>query len=87
MTIRVMAVIKSKQNLHEVVPDGVFWNWPVVSSSLLDDGGEVAAAAVLHKNVENASIPVDVSIVVAYDVFVVKILEDVTAASHSNTSR
>lgn len=45
---------------------------------MFDDAGEVAAAAVLHDNVEDASISVDVSVVISYDVFVVQVFENIS---------
>jgi hypothetical protein len=41
------------------------------------NGGKVAAGTILHDDVEDACIAVDVPIVVAHDVVVVEIFEDV----------
>lgn len=41
---------------------------------LFDDGGEIAAAAVFHKDIKDATFSVNVSVVIAYNVFVVKVL-------------
>ena len=41
------------ENLEEIVPDGVFGYGSVLFRRLLDDGGEFAAAAVFHENIEN----------------------------------
>lgn len=38
---------------------------------LFDDAGEVTTTAVLHDDVEDASISVDVTVVISYDVFVI----------------
>ncbi len=46
--------------------------------SLFDDGGQVTTSTVFHEDVENARIPVDVSVDVSYNVFVVKVFEDVS---------
>ena len=46
--IGMMAVVEGKQDLHEVVPDRIFGYRSVVSLGVLDDGREVATAAVLH---------------------------------------
>lgn len=79
VAIRMMTMIEREEDLHKVVPDGVFGDGSVVSLGLFDDGGEVAASAVLHENVKDASIAVNVSVVISYDVFVVQVLEDVAA--------
>lgn len=47
---------------------------------LFNDGGEVAASTVFHENVEDAGFTVDVAVMVADDVFVVEVFEDVTVA-------
>ena len=74
-----VTVVESEENLHEIVPDRVFWDGTAVSLGLFDDAGEVAAAAVLHENVEDAGVAVDVAVVVAHDVVVVEVLQDVPA--------
>lgn len=45
---------------------------------LFDDSRQVASAAVFHEDVEDAGFAVDVAVVVADDVFVVEVFEDVT---------
>ena len=72
-----MAVVEGKEDLHEIVPDGIFWNETIMSLCLLDDGGEVAIAAVLHEDVHDACFAVDVAVMVAYNMFMVEIFEDV----------
>ena len=52
------------------MPDGVFRYGSILFRCLLDDGGEVATAAVLYEDVENSSVSVDVSVVVSYNVVV-----------------
>ena len=63
------------------MPNGVFGYGSVLFRRLFDDGGEVATAAVLHEDVENSSVSVDVSIVVSYNVVVMKVLENVSRRS------
>ena len=45
------------------MPDGVFGCGSVLFRRLLDDGVEVATAAILNENVENASVSVYLSVV------------------------
>lgn len=78
MSIGMVTVIQRKQDLHEIAPDGVFRNGSAGALGLFDDGGEVAAAAVFHDDVEDAGIAVDVAVVIAYNVFVVEVFEDVS---------
>jgi len=77
--IGVMAMAQRLENLDEIVPDGVFGYWPVLFHRLIDDGGKVATAAVFHENIEDSRISVDVSVVVSYDVIMMKVLENVSA--------
>ena len=44
--------------------DGVFGYGSVLFRHLLDNGGEVATAAVFHENIENPSVSVNISVVV-----------------------
>ena len=74
----VVTVVEREEDLHKVVPDGVFWDRSAVSLGLFDDAREVAAAAVFHENVEYPGIAVDVAVVISYNVFVVQVFEDVT---------
>jgi hypothetical protein len=46
--------------------------WSVLVRRLLDNDGEVATAAVLHENIENPSVSVDVSAVVSCNVAVMR---------------
>jgi len=66
------------ENLGEIVPDGVFGYGSVLFRCLLDDSGEVTTATVLHEDVENSSVSVDISVVVSYNVVVMKVLENVS---------
>ena len=54
------------------MPDCVFGYGSVQFRCLFNDGGEVAAAAVFHENIENPSVSVDISVVVSYNVTVMK---------------
>ena len=76
-TVGVVTVVEGKEDLHEVIPDGIFWNESIMSLGLLYDGGEVTATAKFHKDIENARIAVDVSVMIAYNVFVMEVFEDV----------
>lgn len=82
-----VTVVECEEDLHEVVPDGVFWNCSVVSLGMLDDGAQVAAPTVLHEDVENTGVAVNMSVVITYDVFVVEVLEDVPALSVRRVAR
>lgn len=70
--------MQRQQRLHEVVPDRVFWYGPVVLLGLFYHCREVAASAVFHQNVEDSSFAIDVAVVVAYDVLVMQILENIS---------
>lgn len=82
-----MTVVKCEEDLHEVVPDGVFWDCSVVSLGVLDDSAQVAAPTVLHKDVEDTGVAINMSIVVAHDVFMVKVLEDVPVLNVRRVAR
>ena len=73
----VVAVVECEENLHEIGPDGVCWDGAARALGLFDDGRKVAADAILHDDIENAGVTVDVAVVVADDVFVVEVFEDV----------
>jgi hypothetical protein len=80
MHIRMMTVVQRQQDLHEVVPDRIFGYRSVVFLGLFDCHRKVPASAVFHQNVENAGIAIDVAVVVAYNMFVMQVFEDVTMA-------
>ena len=61
------------------MPDGVFRYGSVLFRRLLDNGGEVAATAVFHENIENPSVSINVYVVVSYNAVVMKVLENVPA--------
>jgi len=61
--------------------DCVFGYGLVLFRRLLDDGGEVAIAAVIHEDVENSSVSVNVSVAVSYNVVVLEVLENVSTCS------
>ncbi len=79
-------MIESEEDLHKVVPDGIFRDRSSVSLGLLDDAREVSSATVLHEDVEDAGVAVDVAVVIAYYVFVVEVFEDVSTDVVSATS-
>jgi hypothetical protein len=72
-------MVQRLENLEEIVPDGIFRYGAVLFRRLVDDGGKVATAAVFHENVESSSISIDVSVVVLYNVVMMKVLENVSA--------
>lgn len=76
-TIGMMTMLEGQQDLHEVVPDRVLRYWAIVFEGLLDDIGEVATAAVFHEYIEYASIPVDITVVISYNVIVMEVFQDV----------
>ena len=79
-SIRVMAVVEGEQDLHEIIPYSVLGDKAVVSLGLLNDGREVATPAEFHENVQNSRIAVYVSVVIAYDMFVIEVLENIAGA-------
>jgi uncharacterized alkaline shock family protein YloU len=66
------------EDLEEIVPDGVFGYGSVQFRSLFDDGGEVATATVLHENIENTGVSVNISVVISYNVVVMKVLQNIS---------
>ena len=64
-------MVECKQNLHEVVPNGVLRYRPIIPLCLLDDTREVAATAVLHEDVQCPCVAVNVAVVVSDDVVMV----------------
>ena len=77
-TIRMMTMSQRLQNLHKVPPHALLRNRPPALPRVLDDGGQIAPAAVLHEDVEDAGVAVDEAVVVPDDVFVVQVFEDVS---------
>ena len=65
MAIRMVAVMKSQQDLREVVPYCIFGYRAVVFERLMDYGGQVATTAVLHEDVKDTSVSIDVAVVVS----------------------
>ena len=63
--------------MNEIAPYGVLGNRSAMPLCYLDDVGQVSATTVLHENVQDARIAVNVSVVIAYNVFVMEVLEDV----------
>jgi len=72
-------MVQRLENLEEIVPDGIFGYGTVLFRRLIDDGGKVATAAVFHEDIENSSISINVSVVVLYNVVMMKVLENVSA--------
>ena len=60
------------------MPDGVFGYGLVQFRSLSDDGGEVATAAIFHEDIENSSGSINVSVMISYNVVVMKVLQNVS---------
>lgn len=71
-------MMQRQQRLHEIVPNRIFWYWPIVLLRLFNDVRKVASTAIFHENVEYSSIAVYVAIVIAYNVLMVEVLEDIT---------
>ena len=82
MSIRMMAVLQREQDLHEIVPDRFFRYGAPGALGGLDDGREVAAAAELHEDVEDALVAVDVPVVVSHDVVVVQVFQYIPVITH-----
>jgi len=77
VSIRVVTVAEGKQDLHEVVPYDLLGYRFVQPLRLLDRTRKVPAPTILHQNVENTSIPVDVSVVISYNMLVLEILQNI----------
>jgi hypothetical protein len=75
----VVAMVESEEDLVEVVPNGVLCHRPVLLCGELDHGREVTAAAVLHEDVEDAGVAVYMAVVVADNVAMVEVFENVAA--------
>jgi hypothetical protein len=83
-SVRVMAVHECAEELHENVPNLLLVE-PAgrharpfgFAGRPLDERGEVAAAAELHQDIEGTSVAVDHAVVVAHDVLMVEVFEDV----------
>ena len=45
---------------------------------LFDNRREVATSTIFHEDVKNASIAVDESIVISYNIFMMKVFKDIT---------
>jgi len=73
-----MTVTQCEQNLHKITPDGIFRYQSVMFRSLSDEDGQISASTVFHEDVENASVMVNYSVDVLYNVFMTKVFEVVT---------
>ena len=63
------------------MPNRVLGNESVVFLCLLDDRGKVTTSTVFHEDVEDTGFSVNVSVVIAYNVFIFKVLEDVSVCT------
>lgn len=79
VSVGVMTVVQGEQNLHKIVPDGILGYWSSMLLRLFDKRRQISTAAVFHENIEDASVAVNVAIVIANDMFMVEVLEDVSA--------
>ena len=79
ITIWVVAIMQSQQDLHKVVPDGLLWYWAVMLLRLFDDRRQVSPSTIFHKNVQRACVAVNVAVVILYNMFVVEILQDIAS--------
>jgi len=61
------------------MPDGVFGYGSILFRRLFDDSREVATTAVFHEHIYNSSVYVNASVVVSYNVAMVKVLENASA--------
>jgi hypothetical protein len=77
MAVRIVTVLECEQNLHEEIPHRLLCNRPTSAARRLDDGRQVPAAAVFHNDIQDAGFAVDMSVDIAYNVVVIKILENI----------
>ena len=66
-------MLKSQEDLHKIVPDRLFRYRSIVFRSLLNYRRQVASATILHQNVQDASIPVHVAVMISYNVIVMEV--------------
>jgi len=72
-----VALLERERDLREHAPDKVLLDGRAVALGALDDGAQVAALAKLHHNVELRRRLVDDAVVVAHNVRVAELAEDV----------
>jgi hypothetical protein len=53
---------------------------------LFNDGGKVAPTTVFHKYIENSSVSIDVTIVIAYNVVMMEIFENISEKEYFQRS-
>ena len=80
-----MTIIKCKQKLHEIIPYRILWYWPPMSLRLFDDTREVAATAILHEDIQDTGLSVDVAVMISYNVVMVQVFEDVSGGPSERT--
>jgi len=73
-----MAIVQRLENLEEIVPS-ILGHGAVLFRRLIDDGRKVATAAVFHDHIESSGISINVSVMVLYNVVMMKVLENVSA--------
>lgn len=73
--------------MEEVFPNYVLSDWPIRSLRVLDDSAEVAASAILHEDVENPILAVDMTVVVTNYVLMGELLEGVSVGGGGCQSR
>lgn len=71
-------MLQSEKYLHKISPYCVFWDESALLGCLLNDAREVTAATVFHENIEDSSISIYIAVVIADDIFVVEIFENVS---------
>lgn len=79
MPVRMMTVLKREEDLHEVVPDGLLRDRASGPLRRLNDRRQVTAATKLHEDIQDALVAVDMTVVVAYNVIVVQVFQDVAS--------
>lgn len=87
MAVGVVAMVQREEDLHEIVPNDVLRDGTILLHCLFDDGGQVSTTAVLHKNIEDTSVSINVTVVISYNVVVVQVFEDVSRTCERSWSR
>lgn len=87
VAIRMMAIIQGEQDLHEVVPYCFFRYRTSESLGLLEDSREVASSTILHDDIQNAVLSINVAVMIAYNMFVMEVLEDISVQKHERRSK
>lgn len=79
MAVWVVTVVQCEEDLHKVMPYRVFRDRSAMPLGLLDNGRQIASATVFHEDVKDTRIAIDITVMIAYYVFVMKIFEDITS--------